>query len=59
MNEAMSKTIFCLEKPRGWNARRARAFCAVMVILPEVVKAFEKILIVYSMYTVQNACVNI
>ena len=31
------KNIFCLEKPRGWSARRARAFCAVMVILPEVV----------------------
>ena len=37
MNEAMSKTSFCLEKPRGWSARRARAFCALMVILPEVV----------------------
>ena len=31
------KNIFCLEKHRGWSARRARAFCAVMVILPEVV----------------------
>ena len=37
MNEAMSKTILCLEKPRGWSAQRTRAFCAVMVILPEVV----------------------
>ena len=31
------KNIFCVEKLRGWSARRARAFCAVMVILPEVV----------------------
>ena len=31
------KNIFCFEKPRGWSARHARAFCAVMVILPEVV----------------------
>ena len=31
------KNIFCLEKPPGWSARRAREFCAVMVILPEVV----------------------
>ena len=23
---------FCFEKPRGWSARRARAFCAVTVI---------------------------
>ena len=36
------KNNFCLEKARGWSARPARAFCAVMVILPEVVKAFEK-----------------
>ena len=30
------KTFVCMEKPRGWSARRAHAFCAVMVILPEV-----------------------
>ena len=31
------KNNFCLEKPHGWSARRTRAFCAVIVILPEVV----------------------
>ena len=30
------KNNFCLEKSRGWIARRARVFRAVMVILPEV-----------------------
>ena len=43
VNERINvKTIFCLEKPRGLSARHARAFCAVMVILPEVVYVFEK-----------------
>ena len=36
------KNNFCLEKPRGWSARRVHAFCAMMVILPEVVQVFEK-----------------
>ena len=33
----VKKHFFCLEKSRGWSARRARAFCAVVVILPEEV----------------------
>ena len=36
----MSKTNFCIEKPRGSTAKRARAFCAVAVIRPVVVQLF-------------------
>ena len=56
MNVALSKITFCLEKPRGWSARRARAFCAVMVILPEVVKAFKNIDRVFKVYSTKCMC---
>ena len=35
------KNMFLFRKTRGWSARRARAFCAMMVIWPEVVLVFE------------------